>query len=154
MAITRHRHGLLPVWEPFRAFRQLERMMGDMLARPLRHTEAEPEMWIPAMDIHQTDGELIVSFELPGVQKEKVEVDSSEQRLIVKGERAMPEATCPEGSVCCTEFTYGPFERSVRWPVAVKHGDAEAHFHDGILEVKVPIAESTQRLKPTRVRIE
>jgi len=149
MALARYRYRM---WEPWR---QTERLMDQFMGWRARPTEVAPEAWAPSVEIHQTDHELVVAAELPGIQKDAVEIESTAESLTIRGERKAPEGMkCPEHGVSCTEFCYGPFGRTVPWPMQVKAGEAKASMHDGILEVHVPIAESAKAAQPVRVQVQ
>lgn len=153
MTLVPHRHAMLSTWEPMRPWRLFDRMMGEFFGQP-RMVEMEARPWYPSAEIHQTDGELEVSFELPGVPKDTVDIESTEDYLMVKGERQETVQACPEGGACCTEFSYGPFERTIYWPLRVKADQAKANYQDGILHVRVPIAEEEKAKQPKRVTVE
>ncbi len=134
--------------------RMAERMERLFFGRPVARSEAEPRVWVPRAEVHQTDDSLIISFELPGVPKDAVEVEATEEALTVRGERKQPEEPCPEGGVCASEFVYGPFERTVAWPLPVKYEEAKAQMVDGILRVTVPLAEEAKAPEARKVEIE
>ena len=143
---------------PSDLFQELDRMAEHMerlfFGRPGARSESGQRVWVPRAEIHQTDDSLIVSFELPGVPKDAVEVEATEEGLTVRGERKRPEQPCPEGGVCASEFVYGPFERTVAWPVPVKYEEAKAKMVDGILRVTVPLAEEAKAPEARKVEIE
>jgi HSP20 family protein len=104
--------------------------------------------------MHQDEEGLLVSFEVPGVHKETIDLAVTEDRLTIRGERKAPEGTCPTDGVCSTEFCYGPFERTVAWPLPVKAEESKATYRDGILEVRVPLEVKGQALKAKHVEVE
>jgi HSP20 family protein len=134
-------------------WRDVDRLIGDFFGRRRRRSEAEPVAWVPSAEIHQDDGALLVSFEIPGADKGSIELAATEDRLTIRGERKAPEGTCPTDGVCCTEFYYGPFERTVAWPLPVKAAESKATYRDGILEVRVPVAIEAQAPKATRIEV-
>ncbi|WP_248960118.1 Hsp20/alpha crystallin family protein [Sphaerisporangium perillae] len=94
------------------------------------------------------DGHYIVRAELPGIDPTKdVEVVVSNGVLTIRGERK-EERSEPHR----TEFRYGEFSRSVPLPPNAGEKDVKAVYHDGILEVDIPLAEEKQETK--RVPIE
>ncbi len=128
----------------------MDRLAEDLWSRPT----GETTMWHPNAELHQTDGELQVNIELPGVPKEQVNLESTEDYLRVTGERKPLVSECPEGGYCCTEMCYGPFERTIYWPMRVQSDQTKAAYRDGILQVTVPLAEEEKARRPRRVTVE
>lgn len=145
---------LLPMgglwWGPGRMARLMSEMMGPWQGP----SEAEAEYWVPRAEMHQTEEELIINVELPGVSRGDVEVEAAAEAVVIKGERKAPEGACPEGNVCCTEFCYGPFQRTLPWPVEVKAEEAKSKLQDGVLEIRVPLSETAKMKTPRRVEVQ
>jgi HSP20 family protein len=145
---------LLPMgglcWGPGRMARLMSEMMGPWQAP----SEAEAEYWVPRAEMHQTEDCLIINVELPGVSRGEVEVEAAADAVTVRGQRKAPEGECPEGNVCCTEFCYGPFQRTLPWPVEVKAEEAKSRLADGVLEIRVPLSETAKMKTPRRVEVQ
>ena len=85
-----------------------------------------------------------VTAELPGLKKEDVKVDCTEEGIIIQGEkRENREET--EGGVHRSERTYGRFYRMIPLPAGVETDKVKAEFKDGLLHVTVPIPENKRR---------
>lgn len=136
---------------PFAAMRRMHEDMDRMLAQAL--TGSRPEggrsegglsMWSPAIETKQRGNDLIVCAELPGLKPEEVQVEVTDDALVIQGERRQ-EQTSDEGGVHHTERRYGRFYRAIPLPEGVNADQAKAEFHDGVLEVTVPIPEQQSR---------
>lgn len=126
----------------FDPFRELERLFDDdwfgMFA-PVR-------MRGPAVNVSQTDKDVVVEFELPSIDPKKVEITIEDQSMTISG--GEEEERKEEGkNFFRREIRYGKFSRTVALPVAVKGDQARAEYKDGVLKVTVPKAESTPRKK-------
>ncbi|MEE2790660.1 MAG: Hsp20/alpha crystallin family protein [Acidobacteriota bacterium] len=105
--------------------------------------------WTPAVDVYETDDhELVVSAELPGVDRKDVEVTLEEGLLTIAGERKI-ELT-GEGRWYRTERSFGTFRRSFTLPRTVDIAAARAEHKDGTLNVKLPIKDEA---KPQRISV-
>src|SRR5215213_5111607 len=105
--------------------------------------------WLPAVDVWETEKELVLSFDLPGIEEEKIAVELDENMLTVSGER---ERTGEQSSERYYRFErrYGQFSRSVSLPAGVKDSDVQADYKNGVLEVRIPKPEEP---KPRRIEI-
>lgn len=96
-----------------------------------------PGEWAPAVDLCESESEVRVTVELPGVRVEHLEVVLTGERLRVSGRK---RRGAPRGAVShlCSERDYGKFSRVIRlhWPVRV--GEATAELKDGVLTVRLP----------------
>jgi HSP20 family protein len=105
--------------------------------------------WLPAVDVWETEKELVLSFDLPGIPEDEIAVELDENTLTVSGER---ERTDQHSSDRFYRFErrYGQFVRSVSLPTGVKDSDIQADYKDGVLEVRIPKPEEP---KPRRIEI-
>lgn len=107
--------------------------------------------WGPAVDVTETQNEVIVRAEIPGVNPDDLDLTVTEDGLSIRGE-VKQETNAHEQGFRRIERRYGSFFRSIPFPVAVQHEMATADYTNGILEVKVPKAEHA-RSKSTKLRI-
>ncbi len=89
------------------------------------------------IDIAETDEDIIVHADLPGMKPEDVEVSIVENRLRLKGETRAEEEQ-ERGNMYFRERRYGRFERYIDLPPSVNADAAEAEFENGVLTVKLP----------------
>lgn len=94
------------------------------------------------------DGDtLVVRAEMPGIDPDKdVEVTVSDNMLHLRAERRS-ETKTEDKKGYRSEFRYGSFSRSVRLPAGTGEDDVKASYHDGILEVRIPVDESSNGVK-------
>ena len=96
--------------------------------------------------MRERDGNLVVSAELPGLNKEDVKVEVTADGLIIQGERKR-EHEEDRGGVHRSERSYGSFYRSIPLPEGANIEQAKAQFNNGVLEVRVPIPKSQQKTR-------
>jgi HSP20 family protein len=99
---------------------------------------------MPKVDVIDRDEEVVVHAELPGVDKEDVDVSLAEDRLTIKGS-TKKEHTVEKGDYFRSEISQGSFSRTIVLPAAVDGEKAKATFSDGILELTMPKLERTRR---------
>ena len=96
--------------------------------------------WAPAVEVKEKEGKLYVTAELAGLKPEDVKVHVEGDTLVVEGERKQEKEEKREGYFH-SERNYGKFYRSILLPEGAKAEETVAHFHNGVLEVTVPLAE-------------
>jgi HSP20 family protein len=107
--------------------------------------------WTPAVDIFETDGhDLIVRAELPGMNREDIDVSVENGTLVLKGDKKF-DAEVKEESYRRIERSYGAFYRSFTMPNTVDTGKVSAEFKNGVLTIKLPFREEA---KPRTVNVE
>ena len=146
---------------PFKAFRSLlapepaytlQQRLNRLFEEALLPLGAEPFSmagWSPCCDIYETENEIVVKAEIPGVKKEDVKLSMQDNVLTLSGERKFEEETKKENYVR-VERGYGSFTRSFTLPPSVDVKTISAEFKDGLLEVKLPKLEQA---KPKEVEI-
>lgn len=105
--------------------------------------------WSPALDVHEDKDRLTVQVELPGLQKDQIDISLRDGVLTVSGERKT-ERERKEGEVFRSERYFGKFQRSVTLPASVDAGSVKAAYKDGILTIGLPKAEAA---KPKQIAI-
>jgi HSP20 family protein len=105
--------------------------------------------WIPAMDLVETDDHLVLKADLPGIDREDVEIEVKDGVLTVSGERRTEHEGSSNG-YHRVERAYGRFSRSLSLPDGVNADRVKADFDKGVLEVRIP--KPAER-KPHRVQI-
>jgi len=106
-------------------------------------------IWSPATDIHETKDDFVVSIELPGIKREDIKVTVQDDVLTIRGE-SKQERDHEDTSYHQVERAYGFFSRSFTLPAAVKEGQINATYQDGILRVVLPKADE---VKPKEIPI-
>jgi len=137
-------------WEPARDFMTLREAMDhlfdDAFTRPLGIRDG----WsAPAIDMYQTDAEIVVKASLPGFTADDVQINITGEVLTLKGElKAQDEKQDRAWHI--REQRWGAFERAVALPTDVMADKAKAEFENGILTVTLPKAEE---VKPKIINI-
>src|SRR5260221_2156848 len=127
---------------------EMDRLFGDLgLDRnwipPALKGEAG-RAWVPEVEIFERDGELVVRADLPGLKKEDVKVELTDEGLTIEGERRSEHEENGEGYYR-SERNYGNFYRRLPLPEGANPDDATAKFHDGVLEVTMPARKPVTR---------
>ncbi len=123
----------------------LMRRFSDEMDRWFSGREAgETGMWSPNIEVRERDNNLVVSADLPGLNKDDVRVEVTEDGLCISGERKREHEERREGYYR-SERSYGTFSRIVPLPEGANIDQAKAQFNNGVLEVTVPIPEGARR---------
>ncbi|MGC9514538.1 Hsp20/alpha crystallin family protein [Methanocrinis sp.] len=124
---------------------KMNQLIEDFMAEsPARFSDVMK----PLADVKETDEEVVVTMDLPGMDKADVEISVTEDTLEVKAERKA-EKEEKEEEFYKKERSFARFERSLTLPAEVKAEEAKASLKDGVLEVHLPKVEVTARKKVT-----
>ena len=104
--------------------------------------------WSPALDLYQNSDNVVAILELPGMQKENIEISLHDGTLTISGERKSSSSNGEKAER--TERYVGAFRRSITLPVSVDASKVTATYRDGILTVTLPKAEEA---KPKRIDV-
>jgi len=99
------------------------------------------EFWAPVVEVRKCNGDLVVTAELPGIEKENVKVETTEDALVIHGERKAEHKEDHEG-YHTTERSYGRFYRSIPLPEGAKTDSVKAEMANGVLKVSIPVPEA------------
>jgi len=140
-------------WEPFRELAALQNDMGRLMSSFLAQGQVNGEngnrTWMPAVDVWESEKELVYAFDLPGIPEDKISVEYHEGALTVSGERERTEET--EGDRFYRfERRFGSFSRTVGLPQGVSEEAIRADYRNGVLEIHIPKPEAP---KPRRIQI-
>ena len=109
--------------------------------------EFERADWTPASDIYETASDYLIAIDLPGIERAGLEIDIDDNRLVVKGVRAISESKQHR-----SERPRGKFLRSFSVPASVEQGKIAAEYKDGVLRVRLP-KRSEQKAKKIDIKI-
>jgi HSP20 family protein len=104
--------------------------------------------WTPALDLYQSNDNVIAVVELPGMRKEDIDISLHEGMLTVSGERKQETAETDKAER--SERYVGKFRRSISLPSRVDASKVSANYKDGILTVTLPKAEEA---KPRKIQV-
>jgi HSP20 family protein len=138
-------------WEPVREMMTLreamDRLFDDAFTRPINLRDGG---WTsPAVDMYQTDDEVVVRAALPGFKADEVQINVTGDVLTLRGEIKHQEEK-KERAWHIREHRWGSFERSVALPTEVTADKAVADFENGILTITLPKAEE---VKPKTITV-
>ncbi len=133
-------------WEPFREMSRLvDRLVEDTLAAPLGTFHLYEG--VPAVDMYQTDDEVVVKAILPGFRPENIHVSVSDDVLTIRAE-AEQERSNGDGSgrvqYHLRERVHGTMARALTLPTTVDAEKAKAEYEHGILTLRLPKAEEVR----------
>ena len=141
-------------WDPFRDLNVLQDRMNrlfDDAGRGWRGDEsAATTTWSPAVDIFETENEIVVKAELPGVDRKDISLNLENNVLTLKGERKFEKET-KEENYHRIERAYGGFSRAFSIPATVDEEKIRADYQHGILRIALPKKE---QVRPKQIRIE
>src|SRR5678816_617149 len=138
-------------WTPLSDLTALQSQMNRLFESSLYGwpSESDTRTWMPPADIHETDNELVVTADLPGIDVQSIDVRVENNVLSIAGERKLQE-TPKNGNVHRVERMYGAFARSFTLSTPVNTEKIQANYKDGVLKITLPKAEAA---KPKRIEI-
>lgn len=119
---------------------------------PVRRMEKAVGMMVPDIDATETDNEMRITAELPGMEDKDINVDLSGDMLTIRGEKR-DESESEEKNYHVSERRYGSFSRTVRVPESVDGTKISAEMKNGVLTVSMPksaVAKDKQRKIPIK----
>ncbi len=138
-------------WEPSRGAttlqEQLNRVLGDMLERAGDESNLTP--WAPAVDIFETEHQLVVKADLPDVNPQDLDIRVENNILTIRGERKFENEVNVENYLR-VERAYGSFSRSFSLANSVKSDAIKADYQNGALTLSIPKREEA---KPKQIKV-
>jgi HSP20 family protein len=132
-------------FDPLANLRLFEDAFSRMLTEPQTNRP-----WAPAVDIYETENELVLKADLPDVELKDIDVRVENQTLTISGERTFEKSDSTKG-YHRIERNYGTFVRSFSVPTAFDTENIAADFKNGVLSVTLPKKEAA---KPRQVKVE
>jgi HSP20 family protein len=123
--------------------REIDRLFEDTFAR-------DGNNWTPAVDIKETDNDIRIDLELPGLRPEDVEITAENGLLTIRGEKRSERKEGDDGRYHVIERSYGTFMRTFTLPQGVDESQIQAEFNDGVLSIRIPKSALPQ---PRRIQI-
>src|ERR1700716_1633339 len=137
--------------QPFRGAttlqEQINHLFGNGLARAADESNLTP--WAPAVDIYETENELVVKADLPDVNPQNLDIRVENNILTIRGERKF-ESKVKEDNYLRVERAYGSFSRSFSLANSVKTDDIRADYQNGVLTLSLPKREEA---KPKQIKV-
>jgi HSP20 family protein len=129
--------GIGPFAEISRIQSEINRLFDNLLELRSSGGDGGPS-WLPMADVYETANELVVKFEVPGVDLRDVTMSVEGNRLIVRGEKRRVGPVPKNGRFHCMERGFGKFKRVVHISSPVNTREAIAKLAEGVLEVRFP----------------
>jgi HSP20 family protein len=127
----------------------MDRLFEDSFVSPLTLRTYNGEASAPALDVHQTADEIVVTAALPGLKAEDVDITITGQTLVIRGE-FKEDSEIGRDQYLYRERRFGAFQRQVQLPVRVQGDAATATFEDGVLRLAIPKSEE---VKPRQIQV-
>ena len=127
---------------------EVNRLFDDSFIRD-RSAHADLATWAPAVDIYETENELVVKAELPDLQEKDIDVRISNNTLTIRGERKF-DKDIKEDNFLRIERAYGSFMRSFSLPNTVSSDNIRAEYRNGVLTLHMAKREES---KPKQIKI-
>lgn len=139
-------------WDPFDDLASLRESMDKLFEQFTTRIPraAGPAVWPPAVEVYETDGDIVVRAELPGIDPKDVEIQVANDTLTIKAE-AKAEHEDKNRNYYVRELRYGSFMRALTLPSSAQGDLAKAAYRNGILEIRIPKSE---RAKPKTVKVD
>jgi HSP20 family protein len=126
-------------WDPVRELaawqNDVERLMGTFLRGATAGANGG-DRWAPAMDVWETEDELVYAFDLPGIPEDKISIELEDGSVTVSAERERSEEVSKD-RFYRFERRYGGFSRTIGLPPGVGENEIRADHADGVLELHV-----------------
>ncbi|PSB34924.1 Hsp20/alpha crystallin family protein [Stenomitos frigidus] len=138
-------------WQPLKELDTLRRQMNHLFDEMIhsdrefdQFPQLENALWAPAIELKETDKDVILKAVVPGIEAKELDVQVSENAVSITGEHREEKCTEEKGYFR-SELQYGQFQRTVPLPVSVKHDQVQSEFKDGVLTLTLPKAELSHR---------
>jgi len=122
--------------------RAFDRMLRSWMG-PVSFSEFS---WNPVVDVSETNDEVVVTAEMPGMSKDDIDISVEDNQLILSGEKKQDQEE-KEANYYRVERSYGSFRRIFTLPARVDVGKVKASYEGGVLTVRVPKAEAAKARK-------
>jgi len=138
-------------WEPFRGAATLQEQVNRLFGNVLEHSGEESNLtsWAPAVDICETEHELVVKADLPEVDPKELDIRVENNLLTIRGERKF-EKKVAEENYLRVERAYGSFSRSFSLASTVNFEAIKADYQNGVLTLTIPKREEA---KPKQIKV-
>jgi len=138
-------------WEPFRGASTLQEQVNRLFGNVLEQSAEESNLssWAPAVDIYETEHELVVKADLPEVDSKDLDIRVENNILTIRGERKF-EKKVNEENYLRVERAYGAFSRSFSLANTVNAEAIKADYQNGVLTLTIPKREEA---KPKQIKV-
>jgi HSP20 family protein len=127
---------------------ELSRLMNGLFEAPVNGRQSQS--WVPTLDVWEEEDALVYAFDLPGIPKDKIEIEVEDGSLTVTATREREEKAAGDG-FHRYERRHGTFSRTIGLPQGVSEEAIKASYDNGVLEIRAPKPELA---KPKRIQID
>ena len=153
MNLIRWQRPLLTNWTQFGRLSDLKDEFDRLLESPLAELARTSRLftgWTPALDLHEDKDHFVAKVELPGMNKDDIDISLENGALSISGERKA-EQKFETAEVYRAERFVGRFQRTVTLPAPVAAEKVSAEYKDGVLTITLP---KTEEAKPKRISVQ
>jgi len=136
-------------WEPFREVAALQNEMSRFMNGLLEGNGGTNQAWVPALDVWETEDELVYAVDLPGIPEKDISVELDDGALTISAERSRTQEETQD-RFYRYERRYGTFSRTIGVPQGVTESAVTAEYKDGVLAVHV---KKPEQPKPKRIQV-
>ncbi|MBI2842793.1 MAG: Hsp20/alpha crystallin family protein [Armatimonadetes bacterium] len=134
-------------WDPFRDLEELQERVNRLFQDRMGRGEPRERAWAPVVDAYEDENNIVLRAELPGMKREDINIEVTQDSLTISGERKFEE---DKKNYVRVERPYGPFARTFAINTPVNTANVKATYKDGILELIIPKAEET---RPRKIQV-
>ena len=136
-------------WQPWTELASLHNEMSRLMNGLLEGNGKSVQSWVPALDVWETENELVYAFDLPGIPEEQISVEVEDGSLTVTAERSRTNEQSDD-RFYRFERRHGTFTRTIGLPQGVSEDAINAEYKNGVLEIHVAKPEQA---KPRRIQV-
>ena len=136
-------------WQPWTELATLQTDMSRLMNGLLEGNGKSVQSWVPALDVWETENEIVYAFDLPGIPEDEISVEVEDGSLTVSAERARTNELT-EDRFYRFERRHGTFTRTIGLPQGVSEDGISADYKNGVLEIHAAKPEQT---KPRRIQV-
>ncbi len=130
-------------WDPLRDLLALHEQLGQLVG-------SDAPGWTPAVDLFETAAEYVLTAEVPGLERDQIEIQAEDNRIVIRGERSVgPGCDLPCEQYHRIERGHGRFSRAFALPESIDVNAVSADLKDGILTVTIPKATARNSRRVT-----
>jgi HSP20 family protein len=137
--------------------REVDRLFEDFIGSPkdtgpVKDTRQAQVTLVPSMDVIETDTDILIAAEMPGLQRDDVEITIADNVLKIRGEKRpeREEASDKDKKYQVSERSYGVFLRSLQLPAGIDPSAVEATMSNGVLRIRIP---KPARCQPKKIEV-
>jgi HSP20 family protein len=136
-------------WQPWTELATMQTEMSRLMNGLLEGNGKAVQSWVPALDVWETEKEIVYAFDLPGIPEDQISVEAEDGSLTVSAERQRTNELSGD-RFYRFERRHGTFTRTIGLPQGVSEDGIAAEYENGVLEIHVPKPEQS---KPRRIQV-